>query len=92
MTHKKSNPTALADGFYVVANRTQIDTRRSERVRAARPAGPFNGLDMRGGQDLRTAGDPISADDVEGGEAELAQLIALGMVVRQRGSTPPEAA
>lgn len=77
----------MSNKNYVVAKHTTIDTRRSERLRAARPAGPINGVYMRGSQDLLTAGDPICAEDFgEGGSAELARLIELGQVVSADGA------
>ncbi len=92
MNHKNATPLALVGGPYVVAKGCQMDTRKNERVPHGRPLGPINGIGGARG-DVLTAGDAISADDLQGGAVELAQMIKLGMVVPQSGSsTPPEAA
>lgn len=81
MTHENTNPTNLGGGPYVVAKNAQIDTRKAERARAERPAGPFNGVSTDRSRDVLRAGDPISAEDLEGGSEQLAMLVKLGHVV-----------
>lgn len=78
----KNTPLTLVGGRFAVVKGATIDTRKSERARAAgQPAGPIDGRNAHRG-DLLEGGDMITADDLEGGAGQLQHLIAQGMVVR----------